>query len=245
MLNMSVSDLRLFEDSWYSFVAPVICFCSLFTNLINANVLVKVKRMDKIYHYMYIKTIINSIYLAICSFVFLFKCGQFCDFKTNYVIKMYELYMYMYYSSCLAMLELLIEITISLNRYVTISNNKCFRFINGNVMIVSFFLISFSFYLPILFLYKVDRVNKPGNMTDAYTMQYIEMNNDYKIEVDPTYEYHLKLLETVGLSLRGILIVALIIILNVLCFLKHKNNVDNIVMMDNLNTTVATSHNGN
>ena len=91
-------NLIFFKDFWWTFLLPFICFCSLMTNILNIIVLYDLKSKSKIYKYMLMKSITNSIYLFIYFFIFLLKCGKFCKNENSFIILAYQQYMFFYVS---------------------------------------------------------------------------------------------------------------------------------------------------
>ena len=152
---MMISLLSLIQDTWYTFFTPLICFISLLTNLVNALVLSKLTQKNKIYIYLYFKTIINSIYLFLLVFVFLIKCGRYCSFKETYIANLYHLYIFSYIASVLALIELILHVVISINRWLEINKKDYFSTINTNKTLLITSIISFLYFFPYLFVFKI------------------------------------------------------------------------------------------
>jgi hypothetical protein len=222
---------KLFEDIWYTFIVPVICFFSLATNLLNIFILSKLKSKNKIYKYMYYKSIINSIYLFILIFVFLIKCGQFCTIRESYIAKIYYLYMFYYLTNCLSLIDLLIELTISLNRYLVITNRQYVNQLKTNRLFSCLIIFSLLFYLPNLIFFRLK--NFELNNNSNYSNQ-----NETIIDVKYRFAYNsVQVIECVGVMLRGILMV-LLIILVLLCFRNLNKNVNDLMLIRNARNNV-------
>jgi hypothetical protein len=225
---MALSRLEFFENIWNTFVLPTICFASMLTNLLNINVLSKLKSVDRIYNYMYLKSITNTFYLLICFFAFLYKCGNFCELESNFLVRLYQFYLSLYASSCLAMFDLLIEIIISFNRYLTISNSKWFKNVHVNLVVYPCLLFSFIFYLPRLFFYQI-KVSNSINSTLEFGYE-----SEYYLELIERLEYFSSLSNWIETFIRSFLIILLIVFINVLSFLRYKHNIHNLILMESL-----------
>ena len=227
-MNQILNDLKHFEDFWYTFIAPVVCFCSLSTNLINLIVLYKLKEREKFNKYFFIKSIINSIYLFILIFIFIIKCGRYCDIKDSYLAKLYQIYLFYYFTSCLGLIDLLIETVISINRYMTITNNHLFARIRIKTIITIFIFVSAVFYTPYLFVFELKGFTKNFTNNNNTTI-----NFETKYVVRPLKKYLLVLefIDALNFSIRSALLIILIIFINVFSFCKFSKNVNNLIAL--------------
>lgn len=221
------TDIKLFEDIWYTFFAPIICVCSLTTNLLNIFVLSKLKSKNKIYKYMYYKSIINSIYLFILIFVFLVKCGQFCTIRETYIAQVYHLYMFYYLTNCLSLIDLLIELTISLNRYLVITNRQYVNRFKTNKLFSFLIIFSFFFYLPNLIFFQI---SKFGNENHDNDQNVTIINVKYRLGYQLDKTNLAQVIEAIGLLLRGVLM-ALLIMLVLLCFKNLNKNLNDLILV--------------
>ena len=120
-----MSSLRIFIDSWWTFVLPIICLASMLINVVNGLMLAKLRPIRPVYRRLFAKSVINSIYLFICMWKFVSKCGQFCELfysardyreKWSFWIQVYNFYLYGVVGRILAQCDLFIEILIALQR---------------------------------------------------------------------------------------------------------------------------------
>jgi hypothetical protein len=204
-----------FIDTWWTFVIPTICLFSLITNTINMIILTKLKKHNIIYRFLYSKSFVNAVYLFCCFFVFLFKCGPYCKtLKDSFIVKLYQLYIFNYFTSCLGLFSLFVEILISLCRFFTITRIDCLRKLNTNLIVFFFLFISFLFYVPNLILFKTSKINNNVSSTEKYTIEFRSNNTIVFAQI----------LDAINVSVRGFLIVLLIVAINFLSFYKFKYN---------------------
>ena len=115
---------RYFIDAWWTFVLPVICLASMLINVVNGLMLAKLRPIRPVYRRLFAKSVINSIYLFICMWKFVSKCGQFCELfyreehvhELSFWIQVYNFYLYGIVGRVLAQCDLFIEILIALQR---------------------------------------------------------------------------------------------------------------------------------
>ena len=103
---------------------PSICLASMLMNVINVLVLAKLRTLRPVYRRLFAKSIINFIYLFICMWKFLNKCGQFCELfyrkehidQLSFWIQVYDFYLYGVVGRILAQCDLFIELLFALQR---------------------------------------------------------------------------------------------------------------------------------
>jgi hypothetical protein len=240
----AINKLELFEATWYTFVAPIICIVSFILNIVNVNVLDRMKQANKIYYYMYIKSIVNSIYLLISIFVFMIKCGQFCDIDNTYFSKLYHLYFFIYLISCLGLFDLFIEISISLNRFFTITNKHFQNHhiknnFNSNMILLFLLFYSFLFHSPYLFAYQINEIKVYNDTYSIFVnklkeikiINYTAKYNKYEMVFNDNYKIRFELINYIGVVLRSFLMFFLIVLVNILGLYKFKQNVNNLLVM--------------
>jgi hypothetical protein len=211
-------DLKSVEDFWNTFISPIVCFISIIFNLLGINVFIKLKKTNRLYEYLYYKSIVNLTYLIINLLSFTFKCGSFCELENIYLTKLYQLYVYEYFSSSLYMLEILIEISISLNRYLKIKNNRFFKNVKVKMVIIAEFLFSILFYIPLISCYTI--IKKEADFNYIYL---IELNRNC-IETNEFFNIY-------DLLTKCLLFISLIIIILTLCYSKQIANTENSVII--------------
>ena len=144
--------------SWYMYLNPIISSFGAISNLINVIIFLNPKLKNQTYRLMLIISIANFFYLFFCAFQIISDCGD-CIISKSYLSKLYDLCIGDYLSSCLAIFIIFIEITISVKRYMILSNSLRFQTIPINFIIIILFSISILFYLPVLYLKNVQEIN--------------------------------------------------------------------------------------
>ena len=185
-LLMDDDDINLVKDIWWTFILPVICFCSLLANMYNVTVLNNLKNLITIYKLIYIKSLVNVINLFVCFWIFLSRCGQFChmiighnNHSLSFIIQLYKFYLYGVLGRILGHCDLSIEVLIAIVRLgmlfrkrdcttvttlsrIGMSENK---FVNW--MIGFTFIISTLIYLPDVRFATIRRFDE--NISYSYT----------------------------------------------------------------------------
>jgi hypothetical protein len=217
--------LSLLEDVWWTFIIPIICLFSLITNLINIFILFKLRCLNKNYKYMYLKSINNSVYLFISLFLCLHRCGRFCTIENSYLIKLIQLYFFSTLNSILLLSDLFIEVVITLNRYfLLISKHKyeIFNKLRIEVVLLIIFTVSTVINLPKFWIYEIRKIHLSSNETI------------YELSINSKYEYSSKLTFQMTSAIRGIFLVLLILVINMMSFSKLNKNVNNLISTDSV-----------
>ncbi len=88
-------------DFNYTFIIPIICFFGVITNIINFVVFSNKEMSDITYKYLRVNAVMNIIYLAICFFLFLGRCGNYCDINSTFIGAVYLYFFYNYFKGIL------------------------------------------------------------------------------------------------------------------------------------------------
>lgn len=145
----------------------IVCSLGSITSLINIFVLSNKKLKDPVYSYYLASSIIDFIYVTIIALKIFITCGSPCIFRKNYLSTLiYILYFQDYLTSCLAITNILIEVFISLQRFMIISNKKFL--LNFRPILVVIFLSVFCliYYIPVIFLKSIQHESK-----DQYALE--------------------------------------------------------------------------
>ena len=158
----------LIIDVYWAFILPFFCFFSIVTNGINILVFFKIKSRDIIYKYMLFNSIADEAYLCGVFFIFLVKCGQFCQIKDTYAVQIYYKYVYMYATNSIALFSIFLEIIIIVQRYSTLKNRKLLTNVNRNLCLLCFLIFCFIYQLPQLSLFEIEQRNQTTNYTTKF-----------------------------------------------------------------------------
>ena len=207
---------ELVIDSYWTFLIPLVCLFSLCTNMINIIVFHSIKSRNIIYKYMLINSLADQLYLMCVVFIFIARCGQFCDIKDTYLAKFYVHYIYMYGANSAALFSIFIEIAIMLQRCATLRNKTFLKNTNKKFALACVLIFCFLFNVPQLSTFEIRQTNRTLNSSfgqKVYSMEYIVNHKMFLIR-------NWMLIQTI---LRLMLIVTIVVLLNCLfCFLMKK-----------------------
>ena len=223
---------ELFIDTWWTLVLPIICVSSLLSNLFNSAVLSRLNKRsnssscsttdfkhshNSIYQLMHISSIIRSLYLFICAWIFLDKCGQFCLRPAwphwPFVVQLYKFYAYGFAASVLLFCDLLLEVSIAVKRLCLIVNgenespesaagvylklSRCGIYVSTRMLVVIAMSVSIAVYSPTLFFIAVTR-----------------SESIYQLDIVNPYAY--AVVQTIATAfLRTLLLLVLLVLFNV------------------------------
>ena len=237
--------VHLLNDIGWGFVLPVVCLLSMISNITNVIVLKTMEKMHNIYRYMLLKSIINTLYLFLCSFTFLTKCESFCFLpKSTYIIQLYDLFIFNYFTSSLGLLDLLIEVVISVNRMFIISNSRYCQRINMNLVFMSLVGFSLLFYTPYLYVLEIKKkpgiANHSNFSTNSTETSFFLKNQKEKYQMAVFDQRVVKTFQnmlTSSIFVRGFLLSALVIIMNFASCYYYRNRLKIKGEMKNFNTS--------
>ena len=215
-----MSNIELLKDIYWTFILPLICMYSIITSLINLLVFASLKSKNIIYKIMLYNSISDIGYLVSVMFVFVIRCGQFCDnLKDSYMAKLYHHYIFMFVANSLALFGILIEILISMQRIFFLMNRTFINRSKINLTLIGFLLFSFVFCVPQLFSFEIKQITRVTKL-NVTRLIYVREN------VTPHMSYLFRNLFGIQHAFRLILIIFLIFTLNFLTyylFKKHAN----------------------
>jgi hypothetical protein len=239
------NDFHYFLDElrpiFWTFFLPSVCLFGSMTNFLSILVFVSLKCKEKLYQLFLISSVNNLLYLTLCGFVFLFKCQHLCSFSGSFFSGIYEIYVYFYLTSAMALFNSFIEILISLERYLIISKctlraKKSARFqATFKILLGVLFLVSLGFYVPIIVSKSILR--NPSSKPLVVVMSEENQNASHRLEHfrhphhHPNYIVQLNEFGRSSLSkslvvavsfLRGPAFLTVITLINILNFIKLK-----------------------
>lgn len=151
----------------------LICSFGSITSIINILVLSSKKLKDSVYNYYLASSIIDLIYAVIIAFKIFITCGSQCLFrKKNLSTLIYILYFQDYFTSCLAINNILIEVFVSFQRFMIITNKKFLQNSRPILVIISISVFSLIYYLPVIFL-----KNIVFESNDVYALEYTKFGS--------------------------------------------------------------------
>ena len=228
--------LEVFLDAWWTFVLPLLCFCSLLANALNLLVLSRLRRFNRTYELIYSKTIINTTYLAICVWIFLDKCGQFCLNKSEqfihwpFIIQLYKFYIYGLVANVLIHADLMIAILIAFKRLRALVTGKAIqannrlpkreRCLSITSIIIIIIALSSSTYVPTLFFYRIVKKEIDYNTSTSHESPSVYT---FRLEItNPDIYLWTDRICTIGL--RTILMLVVIVLTNAANCMQWNSN---------------------
>lgn len=152
-LNVKSSN---FYIDWFEVTLCTLCFLGTFTSILNIIIFLNKKLKDQTYNYMLVISMVDFAYITIIGFEITFKCGSFCDIlKNSYATQVYTLWFADYLTSCLAIMNILIELFVSIQRLFIILNKKFLQNVSFRIVLILISLVSIVYYIPVLFVRKI------------------------------------------------------------------------------------------
>jgi hypothetical protein len=236
----------LFHFDWFSLVNLFICIVGILTNVVNMFVFVDKQLKDPSYKYMLLLAVNNATYLFILLFLVFIKCGTVCDatFSHLFITNLYLFIFIDYFTSCLAINGILIELVLSVQRlYLILSKNQKSalfwraQFRSLKAMPIALFIFSLIFYSPVLGLktiisFDLNQTDKSSNATtaleDGQQRQYALVSNQFG------QSFYGKLITITLTSVRLFLATGVLFVINLITackfnsYFKRKSNRFNI-----------------
>jgi hypothetical protein len=170
-----MNSTRLFPAA--TLINPITCLFGVFTNTINIAVFLNRQLKDSTYKYMMCHSLSNLFYLTIITFNIMSDCAEFCSTSGAYSMRIYELLFIDYLTSSLALFSILIDINLSLQRYLIVSNSRLSKFFTFKFVVPATFIFALIYYAPVLFL--KDIVSNSFEQTNATVSSYKLVQNDF------------------------------------------------------------------
>ena len=210
--------LETIIDIYWTFILPVICSFSMFTNAINIIVFNRIKSHDNIYKYMLFNSIADEVYLFGVFFIFLARCGQFCQIKDTYMAQVYAHYIYMYATNSVALFSMFLEIIIIVQRYFKLKNKKLFKNSKNNLFFILLLLFCFVYHIPQLSVFEIEQKNQTVNGSFVrliYVRTFTAYNKSF-------FKRNILALQTMMRLFLSIIIIALLFKLSLFALKKYE-----------------------
>lgn len=182
---------------WGYLVLPAICLFGCFTNLINIAVLLNSKMKDITFKYILATSLSDLVYLFLCSYSFIEICSD-CPLHNSYFTQIYIIFIDSYFTSCLAIFVIFIDIAISLIRYSVLKNKTYLQSLNYYLVILFLFLLALIYYLPVLFFYEImptQHLNQTSiDTTNQYPVMYTSLGSSLYGTVTPIIESSIRII---------------------------------------------------
>lgn len=211
---MKKEDSFSWSNYWYYLLFPSICSFGVLTNLINIVVFSNSKMRDPSFIYLLAISIGDLFYLVLEIYGYNELCTE-CPLYKTYFTQLFSIYIDDFLTSSLAIFCIMVDIALSIQRYMTLLNKRCFQSINHRLIITILGIIALLYYLPVAFfkdIVKLDSLN--GTLTEEFIAVKNELGMSTYGRVTPI------LLATIRMFL-GIFVLTGINILNLVEFRKR------------------------
>jgi hypothetical protein len=142
------------------------------------------------------------------------KCGQFCTHEKTFITRIYEIYLFYYFSNVLDIFNILVEIIIATQRYIIVANQILPFKMPIRFVLVCLLIFSALYCLPVLIWEEVIIKNAKINSEES-------MSESNGTDLDRAY----KILFGVLSSIRCLFFLALLILINLFTLLRFKTQV--------------------
>ena len=162
--------LSNYIDLSITLIVPLECTYGIITNIINIIIFSKNPLIDIIFKYYRINAISNICYLLIVFFLFVARCGIYCQFSKTYPA---QLYLYVFYTYIIRYICYFKYMFTNNSQYIqrlfiACNKNTHFLKIKLNIIISSLIIFSAVYYSPILFTKTLQATAK--NISSIYLL---------------------------------------------------------------------------
>ncbi len=128
------------------------CVFGLITNTLSVLVFLKANLKDSSFKYMLVTSFSDLLYLGLSLIAAILSDLYEADgFNHSYFKNIYLLWIDDYFTGCLAIFCILIDIVLALQRYLILLNKTCCQKMSHNIIMIVLLIISLIYYLPILY----------------------------------------------------------------------------------------------
>lgn len=216
MSNSSVfTNTTVLENTidWFEIGIINLCILSALANVVNIIVFLNHQLKDTTYKYMLVISISDFVYILLVGLESTYQCGTLCDErKMSLEYQIFTIWFTDFLTSCLAIMNILIELFVSIQRLFIISNKSFFANKSTKTVLVVLFVFSLCYYSPVLFINYIT-TNTNGS------------NNTYKIERSEFGESNIgRVIPAILSGVRLFLVVICLSIVNLITFIEFKKH---------------------
>jgi hypothetical protein len=198
-----------------------IIWVGIFSHIINIFVLISPVLKDISYKFMLANSVNNIFYLMLCGIYDFFLCQKVCE-RTEKPIELLIFLMIIreYFSSCMAVFNLLIQIFLSLQRIFLVLNKNLLQNISVIKSILILASISLIFYSPILTIQRIELSHPNATSNANMSLLYSIVKTDFG---NTAFGQQVR---TIVSSFRIFLATVLLTIANIINFIAFKRYFD-------------------
>nr|QVK45840.1 G protein-coupled receptor [Proales similis] len=143
---------------FWLYISPVISLLGVIANFLCLLGFWKLRLEHEIFMFMKLISLVDLFYLIFMALSFLPRCQPWCRFSDDYLVQLYLLTIDYYLTSCMAIFNILIDLTISVQRFLIVSNVKVFEKLRFWRIVIPIGLVSLVYYTPELFTKRIVQV---------------------------------------------------------------------------------------
>ena len=151
------------------FMLPFISSIGFLLNLLCAVVYWQIMRKNNkvMYRYLFISSVVNSLAMLVDALATMPLCGQYCSVSQTYFAQAFYLYGFIYLADVLETFNFMIDIVITIDRYIEVSRRphffkkRAYKWIMTTLLCIGCFL----FYIPFVLKKKIEFVSAEKGYT--------------------------------------------------------------------------------
>ena len=205
-------------DWSYFYLLPMISFIGFVLEIISTLTFIKIVKNNHtdIYKYLLAYSVSDAMALFIHCFIGVFKCGVHCNIEHSLAAKIYEFYIYLFIGNIFNTLSVFIDLKISLDRYLLISQKSNARLNKPSrpkLTITIFSALSILLNIPYLFIYEIDKTETAAIVANNSTKTLYE----FRVELSDRFKTNAKvnLMAIVGIS-KDFVLLFLVFTINIM-----------------------------
>ncbi len=195
----------------------IIIWLGIMGHIINIAILIAPELKDISYKFMLANSVNNAFYLLLCGIYDFILCQKVCERNEKPLgLLIFLMIIREYFSSCMAVFNLLIQIFLSIQRIFLVTNKRFFQNISviKSVSILAF--VSLVFYSPILTIQKIELSQSNTTLNHSESRLYSIVKTDFG---STAFGEHVR---TIVSSFRIFLATVLLTIVNTINFIAFK-----------------------
>ena len=181
------ADYELVVDIWWTFVLPGVCVLSILANAFNVLIFFHLRPSKEIYKLLFAKALINVLYLFVCFWKFVSKCGRFCALialdkrstTIQFAIQLYDFFAFGILAHILGLSDMLVEIFISIKRFHLLSDERRRHHtrmcrVSVDTIVVAIVCFAALVYVPDSLFARVHLDDQGGSQNSTYRLEIVE-----------------------------------------------------------------------
>ena len=166
---MNQSTVAVGYIKWDGYVRGSIDLFGIFSNLINILVFLSPRLKDTSYKLMHVKAVSNLVYFLIAFETEILTFCVNCAWSSSYAAGFNYCYVYIYFSSCLHLLTIAIDVVLSVYTYCILINKPWLGRFTFLWISIALFAVSLGFYGQKPLVFAIYPIGNTGNFYYTYS----------------------------------------------------------------------------